>query len=271
MMTQQERWQLEGNAPELYERYNVPATFRPLAQLFLEHVGLRTGDRVLDVACGTGIVARLAAPQVGLSGKVVGLDLNTGMLDVARAQPSESGAPVEWRHGDAMALPFADATFDVVLCQQGLQFFPDKVGALRKMHRVLVPGGRLALSVWGTVNPYTATLAAALARYVSADAAARSLAPHALSDAETVRTLLMDAGFRTVDMRTAVVVTRRIGPPETWILQAISTTPYAEAVAAVDAAARTALVRDISAAIHAYREGEGFAWPAETHIMIAQP
>jgi len=66
-------------------------TFRPLTQLFLEHVGLRTGERVLDVACGTGIVARLAAPQVGRSGTVVGLDLNTGMLDVARAQPSESG------------------------------------------------------------------------------------------------------------------------------------------------------------------------------------
>ena len=136
---------------------------------------------------------------------------------------------------------------------------------------MLVPGGRLALSVWGGVDPYSAAMAEALARYVSADAATRVLTPYALSDAETVRTLVIDAGFRTVDMRTAVMVTRRIGPPETWILQAISTTPYAEAVAAVDAAARTALVRDISAAIHAYREGEGFAWPAETHIVIAQP
>ena len=92
-MAQQQcgQYPMEGNAPELYERYNVPMTFRPLAQLFLEHVGLRTGERVLDVACGTGIVARLAAPQVGRSGTVVGLDLNTGMLDVARAQPSESG------------------------------------------------------------------------------------------------------------------------------------------------------------------------------------
>lgn len=269
-MDQQERWQLEGNAPELYERYKVPATFRPLAQLFLEQVGLQVGERVLDVACGTGIVARLAAPQVSPSGKVVGLDLNTGMLDVARAQPSESGATVEWRHGDATALPFADATFDVVLCQQGLQFFPDKVRALREMHRVLVPGGRLALSVWSTVAPFTAALAEALARYVSADAAARSLAPSALRDAETVRTLILDAGFRTVDMRTAVV-TRRIGPPETSIPREIEGTPYAEAVAAVDAAVRAALVRDISAALHAYQEGEGFAWSTETHIVIAQP
>jgi ubiquinone/menaquinone biosynthesis C-methylase UbiE len=272
-MAQQQCWRypMEGNAPELYERCNVPGTFRPLAQLFLEHVGLRTGERVLDVACGTGIVARLAAPQVGLSGTVVGLDLNTGMLDVARAQPSESGATAEWRQGDATALPFADAAFDVVCCQQGLQFFPDKGRALREMSRVLVPGGRLALSVWGGVDPYSAAMAEALARYVSADAAARVLAPYALSDAETVRTLVIDAGFRTVDMRTAVLTRRSIGPPETSIPQGIAGSSYAAAVAAMDPAARTALVRDISAALYAYREGEGFAWPAEVHIVIAQP
>ena len=269
-MSQPEHWQLVGDAPELYERYKVPALFRPLAQLFLEQVGLRVGERVLDVACGTGIVARLAAPQVGPAGQVVGLDFHTGMLDVARAQPSGSGATVEWRHGDAMALPFADASFDVVLCQQGLQFFPDKVRGLREMARVLVPGGRLALSVWGAVNPHNAALADALACYVSADAATRSLTPHALSNAETVRTLLVDAGFHTVAIRTAVV-TRRLGPLEEALPQEMASTSYAEAVAALYAATRAALVGDISAALHAYREGEGFAIPAETHIVIAQP
>jgi len=121
------------------------------------------------------------------------------------------------------------------------------------------------------VDPYSAAMAEALARYVSADAAARVLAPYALSEAETVRTLVMDAGFRTVDMRTAVLTRHSIGPPETSIPQGIAGSSYAAAVAALDPAARTALVRDISAALHAYREGEGFAWPAETHIVIAQP
>ena len=88
------------------------------------------------------------------------------------------------------------------------------------MSRVLVPGGRLALSVWGGVDPYSAAMAEALARYVSADAAARVLAPYALSDAETVRTLVIDAGFRTVGMRTAVLTRRSLGPPETSIPRA---------------------------------------------------
>jgi ubiquinone/menaquinone biosynthesis C-methylase UbiE len=270
-MAQQERFQLHGNAPEMYERYNVPSTFRPLAQLFLEHVGLRTGERVLDVACGTGIVARLAAPQVGPSGQVVGVDLNPGMLEVARVQSSRAGVPVEWRQGDTMALPFAPATFDVVLCQQGLQFFPDKVVALREMHRVLVSDGRLGLNVWGVASPYVAALAAALRRYVNADAAARILALNALSDPAIVRSFVVEAGFRTVDIRTVTLRIRRMAPPETWIPQAISATACADTVAALDPAVQDALVQDISAALQAYREGEGFVIPTETHLVIAQP
>ena len=100
---------------------------------------------MLDVACGTGIVARLAAQQVGTTGLVTGVDLNPGMLEVARAHTPTSGAAVDWREGDAGALPCDDASYDVVLCQQGLQFFPDQPRALREMHRVLVSGGRLAL------------------------------------------------------------------------------------------------------------------------------
>jgi ubiquinone/menaquinone biosynthesis C-methylase UbiE len=94
--------------------------------MLLERVGLSPGQRVLDVACGTGIVSRLAAQQLGADGEVVGVDFNQAMLDVAQKIPPVSGAPMDWRQGDAGALPCADGTFDVVLCQQGLQFFPTK-------------------------------------------------------------------------------------------------------------------------------------------------
>ena len=131
-----------------YERVMVPAVFGPWAKDLLDTVALAAGTRVLDVACGTGIVARLAASQVGPTGRVVGLDTNEAMLAVARAQPQPTGAHVEWRQGDATKLPFPDAEFGAVLCQQGLQYVPDRAAALREMKRVLASGGRLGLSVF---------------------------------------------------------------------------------------------------------------------------
>jgi ubiquinone/menaquinone biosynthesis C-methylase UbiE len=146
------QWQLAGNAAELYEDILVPTVFRPWATYLLELADLRQGERVLDVACGTGIVARLAAGQVGMAGEVTGLDLNAGMLRVARSLPSPPGAPVTWVEGSALAMPLPDASFDVVLCQQGFQFFPDQAAGLQEPKRVLVPGGRVLLAAGVGMN-----------------------------------------------------------------------------------------------------------------------
>src|SRR5262245_34564795 len=123
-MNADRQWQLAGTAAELYEEILVPTGFRPWATDLLELADLKPGERVLDVACGTGIVARLAAPQVGTTGEVTGLDLNAGMLQVARSLPAPPGASVTWIEGSALAMPLPDASFDVVLCQQGVRFFP---------------------------------------------------------------------------------------------------------------------------------------------------
>src|SRR5262245_11922824 len=119
-------WQLAGNAADRYEEILVPTVFGPWATDLLELADLQPGERVLDVACGTGIVARLAAREVGTTGEVTGLDLNAGMLQVARSLLAPSGASVTWVEGSALAMPLLDASFDVVLCQQGFQFFPDR-------------------------------------------------------------------------------------------------------------------------------------------------
>ena len=111
----QAQWQLTASGPENYEQYQVPSVFEPLARIFLEQLPLGPGQRVLDVACGTGIVARVAASRVGATGSILGVDLNAGMLAVARKNTPVGGAPVEWRQGDALALPCADAQFDAVL------------------------------------------------------------------------------------------------------------------------------------------------------------
>src|SRR5712664_152339 len=128
-MTEQinhDRWNMSGSAPEIYQKYLVPALFRPWASILLNLVSPKPGDRVLDVACGTGLVTRLAAEQVGRTGKVVGLDISSGMLSVARSVPASGGPRIEWNEGDATTLPFPDSSFDLVVCQLGLQFFPDR-------------------------------------------------------------------------------------------------------------------------------------------------
>lgn len=269
-MRQQEQWQLAGNSPEQYERYQVPSVFGPLAALFVAAVPLRPGDRVLDVACGTGIVARLAAPQVGTTGLVTGIDLNPGMLRVARAHTPTSGARVEWREGDAEALPCEAQSYDVVLCQQGVQFFADPAQALREMYRVLVPGGRLALCVWRSIehNPFNHAVAAGLARYVSAEAAASLRAPFAHGDARVLQTRIADAGFGDVTIQ-ATMFHRRMLPPDASIPGYLASTPMAQAVAALEEEVRTALIRDISAALQPYRTPEGMVIPQETSIALA--
>jgi SAM-dependent methyltransferase len=119
------------------------------------------------------------------------------MLAVARTLPPLPGATITWHVGDASALPFADAAFDVVLCQQGVQFFPDRPVALRAMHRVLAPGGRVALSVWRGLqhNPYSAAVAAPVARYVSPAVGAGMLTPFAFGDREALRAVITRGAF----------------------------------------------------------------------------
>jgi SAM-dependent methyltransferase len=175
-MSEHEQWQVTAEAAELYERYPARYILGPWAPLLVDAAALARGERVLDVACGTGLVARIAAQRVGPAGRVVGVDLNPGMIAVARSLPAPIATPIEWLERSALDLRLPDASFDAVLCQQGLQFFPDKLVALGQMRRVLVHGGRLALSVWTGIGPYTAP-SAKRSRDTSAARQPRSFAP----------------------------------------------------------------------------------------------
>src|SRR6266516_1977583 len=186
--------QYGGNAAENYERYFVPTIGIPFATALLDATGLHRGERVLDVACGTGVVTRLAAEQVGPNGTVAGLDINPAMLAVARSVPS-SGAAVEWHQASAEQLPLADGSFDVVLSSLGLQFVPDKASALSEMRRVLDPRGRLAIATVGPTPPLFAILEQALARHVNPEVAAFMRAVFSLYEPQELETLASDAGF----------------------------------------------------------------------------
>jgi ubiquinone/menaquinone biosynthesis C-methylase UbiE len=270
-MSQSERWQLGGNAPEVYERELVPAIFEPWAPLLVAKAALHEGEHALDVACGTGVVTRLAAAQLGSRGHMVGLDLNPGMLARARASAPAGGPPVEWREGDAGAMPFEAATFDAVLCQLGLQYFPDRQQAAREMYRVLKPGGRLVVLVWRALahSPGFAALAAALERHVGPAAGAVMRAPFVFGDAsDELRGLLVQAGFRTVRVGADVRMVR-FASPAALVHHQVAGSPLASHVAQVDGTVRDAVVRDVTAALQAYVNDEGLAFPIEGHMAVA--
>lgn len=188
------------HAARMYERYMVPRMFAPWAAVLLDFAGLQEGERVLDVACGTGSVTRQAAQRVGEGGTVSALDLSPAMLAVARETAAPDAPAVDWQQGSAQSLPFADASFTAVLCQQGLQFFPDQVGALSEMRRVLEPGERAALLVHQTIehNPLSHQLNQAGRARVGADI---FMAPFTLGDAATLEQLMIDAGFGDIEIK----------------------------------------------------------------------
>lgn len=192
--------QVSGSAAEVYERFYVPALLGALAPRLADAAGVATGDEVLDVACGTGIVSREAIRRVGAGGTVTGLDRNEGMLAVARRLEPR----VAWREGVAEALPFEAASFDAVVCQFGLMFFQDRTRALREMWRVLRPSGRLAVAVWGPIEdaPGYVALARLVRRRMDDAAAAEIDAPFALGDEKPLLSIFEDAGVRGVAVQT---------------------------------------------------------------------
>ena len=233
---------------------------------------LAAGARVLDVACGTGVVTRLVATQVGQKGHVIGVDLNTGMLVTARMLPQpRTGASVEWCEGNVTALPFPDAAFDAVLCQQGLQFFPDRPAALRDMRRVLVPTGRLVLSVWRGIAhcPWQRAVADALERHVSSEAAMGIRGAFALADKEELRALITAAGFRAVRIRIESQLIRYPSLKE-FVPGYLSATPVAQVAATLDEPTRVAILREIETSLQAYLDDEGLAAPIEAHVVVAE-
>ncbi|UCG23679.1 MAG: methyltransferase domain-containing protein [Chloroflexota bacterium] len=197
-MTEAESWQGESDDAEIFENLFVPTLFGPWAPQVADAAGITAGDRVLDVGCGTGILAREAVVRVGSTGSVTGLDLNEGMLAVARRTRPD----VDWRLGDAQELPFDDESFDVVVSQFALMYFPDRVAALKEMKRVLAPEGRLAIAVWGPFERATGyvTLAEIATPHAGDDATNILKAPHVLGDEGKLASLFDGAGFASLDI-----------------------------------------------------------------------
>jgi SAM-dependent methyltransferase len=267
------RWQVAGNAAEVYERELVPAIFAAWAPLVIDLAHPQKGDRILDIACGTGIVARMVAERVGPTGTVVGVDLNPGMLKVARSvsTSSHSGTPIEWQKASADTLPLPSTSFNVVYCQLGLQFFANRAAALREIHRVLVAGGRLALMVWRGISesPGFAVLADALERHVGLQAAIIMRAPFGLSDANELTALVRAAGFEDIAVQQRVGSVR-FPTVEALVSSYVAGSPLAEPVSQASDAARAALLAEVRTALRDYASDTELNFPIAAHLLGAR-
>lgn len=255
-----------GEPPKNYERYFVPTIGTAWATALLEVAGLSSGERVLDLACGTGVVARRASELVGPEGTVAGLDVNPGMLAVAR---SVSPTSIEWHESSAESIPCPDASFDVVTCSLGLQFVPDRAAALREIQRVLAPGGRVAIATVGPTPPVFEILAQALARHVRPEVAVFVRHVFSLYGQQDLRDLVEGAGLRSVSVQSKPLSVL-LPPPAEFLWQYVHSTPLAGPVGDIGYEARAALEGDVTNAWQAFLDGDALRFDGNAVLTTAR-
>jgi ubiquinone/menaquinone biosynthesis C-methylase UbiE len=265
--------ELSSDPAWTYERVFVPTFFRSWAEVLIDRAQLKPGERVLDLACGTGIVSRVAWHRLHRNVHIAGVDLNSDMLAVAREMIAEDKARVDLREGSATDLPFSDGSFDVVFIQQGLQFFPDKPAALAEVRRVLDDNGRVAVLAWAELDhqEFSKVEAQAVQKYLGVPAIH---VPFCLGDPEVLRGLFVDAGYSDITVEShvhdarfpsavtyfdTIVVAAAAADPELRKLDENQRSRLAEAVKS-----------EMADTIEAHQDGEALVFPVEVNILTAR-
>jgi ubiquinone/menaquinone biosynthesis C-methylase UbiE len=259
-----------GSIPENYDRYLVPLIFQSFAEDIARRVALISPTTVLEAAAGTGVVARAVAPRLSPNASYVVTDLNQPMIDYAAArQPAD--ARITWRRADAQALPFEDAAFDLVICQFGVMFLPDRQVGYREAKRVLKPGGYFLFNVWDRIeeNVFANDVTNALAE-VFPDDPPRFLSrtPHGYHDTDVIRRDLEHSGFSSVAIETRAEQSRAPSPrhPAVGFCQG---TPLRNEIEARDAAKLESATSHAASAI-ASRHGSGeVVAKIQAHVIMA--
>lgn len=265
-MATTETFQLSLDAAEAYESAFVPALFEPWARIVVDAAGVGSGDRILDVACGTGIVARIAADRAGPKGSVVGIDRNPAMLAVAKHVRPD----IEWREGDASGLPFLARSFDVVVCQAALMFFSDPRGALKEMARAVRDDGTVAIQVWDRLEdqPAYRPFIDVAARVSGTDATDLLGLYFSRGDLSELWGLMRAAGLWPAVTRTEATILR-FGTVDAFVMTEVQSTPVGERLTG-DLVAR--IVEGTRKALRAFTSPDGsLDIPIRGHVITATP
>lgn len=179
-----ETFQLNASAATIYEEQKVKAMFGPLAEAILDIVKILKNDRILDIACGTGIVSRTIHEKITPYATIFGIDVNESMLNMAKQITEDRKNAFSWHLGDVASLPFEPGSFTAVFCQQGIQYFPNEGVALKEIRRVLKSNGQLIISVWGGASDFFIAMADSVSKHINADIGAKYLAPFSYKNIE---------------------------------------------------------------------------------------
>ena len=255
----------DDSPASIYETQLVSAIFEPLARFLIERARPEPGEHVLDAACGTGIVARLAAPMVGPSGMTVGLDYDPIMIQMARRLAPE----INWQQGDLQNLPFPDRFYDLVICQQGLQYLPDPGAGLRQIHRVLRPGGRMVLATWSDIakSPGHVLLFQVLEATVGPERA-RPVAWSLADEAELLE-LVSNAGF--VSVTTTITSLQTTYPSARAFVEIVlkgSSKVTRGELAQIPADRKTAFINEVAIRLRDYETSNSLTLPMESRVLI---
>lgn len=251
-----------GSAAQTYEQYFVPAIASPVSTELLNTASLQEGEDVLDVACGTGVITRLAAAVVGASGSITGIDFAPDMLEVAAAINQPEGPQIQWRKADAASLPLPDDSFDAVLCQMGLMFMEDKSAAIAEMRRVLKPGGRLIVNTPGRIQPPFREMERAIMDHINPELGGFVRAVFSMHDPGELSALL--AGVGLVDVETGEYeAVFDLPAPAKFLWQYINFTPMGPLVSEASDDAKAAMEAQV---VEAWSP-----WVIEGRVPMAQP
>lgn len=265
------QWQLATDAAEKYEEILVPVILGPAAKALVDFADVQPGETVLDVGCGTGIAARYAAEKMKSAGRIIGVDINAGMLSVAKSLTSAIGEHIQWHESSAEKLPFPDHSIDVILCAQCLQFVKNRDAALREMQRVLKPEGRLAISLWCdiTENLYFSVLIGAISDYIGSEISTGLSAAFQLSAADDIRNLLTQNGFSRLQIAPQQL---DLDLPElqNFVPKHISATPMATGFYAATGEKQQAVVSALDQQLANFKTATGVRIPFKTHCILAK-
>lgn len=260
-------FQLSGSAPEIYENTMVPLWFGRWAEELVSRVSLASGENVLDVACGTGVTTRLAKRAVGAAGQVHGLDINAAML--AKARELALHEDITWIENDVAMTGLRTDAYDAVISQHGYHYFPDQPAALKEFRRVLVPSGRLALSIWDGHSVYTEAVCSAVEKYISPEIARKQRSQRETPTAEQLSQELSEAGFSDV-----VVVRQElsINVPlaQEFVPLHLGSMPIAGAYHALTDDGKTRLVDDVESALAGYVNGNQIVYKDAVNVVMGR-